>query len=219
MSDAPAARVIDLYHRHANKWDRLRRQDLMERNWMTRFLATLPDTGRDVLDLGCGTGAPLGAYLIQQGCNLTGVDGAAAMIDTARARLPKAKWVTADMRALPSLGKFHGLLAWHSLFHLTPDDQQQMFHVFGRLTHAGAGLMFTSGTSHGEAIGRFEGAPLYHGSLAPQDYRDLLQANGFVLVRYVQNDPNCGGATVWLARKCGTTEARNPASVQAPMEP
>lgn len=63
--------------------------------------------------------------------------------------------------------------------------------------------MFTSGTSNGEAIGTFEGEPLYHASLAPEEYRQLLQEQGFQVVSMVAEDPNCGGRTVWLAQLGG----------------
>jgi hypothetical protein len=60
--------------------------------------------------------------------------------------------------------------------------------------------MFTSGPSHGEAIGTLEGEPLYHASLDPAEYRELLDTHGFDVVRHVAEDPECGGHTVWLAR-------------------
>ncbi|MEP3847423.1 MAG: SAM-dependent methyltransferase, partial [Paracoccaceae bacterium] len=59
----------------------------------------------------------------------------------------------------------------------------------------------TSGTSLGEAIGTFEGQPLYHGSLDATEYQSLLQTNGFDLVEHVEEEPTCGGATIWLAQK------------------
>ena len=58
----------------------------------------------------------------------------------------------------------------------------------------------------GEAIGELEGQPLYHGSLDRQEYRDLLEANGFEVVRYVEWDEECGRANVWLARRGGAVE-------------
>jgi len=64
-------------------------------------------------------------------------------------------------------------------------------------------LMFTSGPGLGEAIGVFEGRPLYHGSLEGVEYRELLGANGFEVVRHVVEDAGCGGATVWLASRGG----------------
>jgi len=203
MSKA-ADSVIDLYQTHAAAWLTLRATALMERPWLERFLASLPSVPpgeRAVLDLGCGTGQPIAGYLIENGCHITGVDGAAAMTDIARARFPAQRWITADMRDLPPLGRFHGLVAWHSFFHLTPEDQRPLFETFSRLALPGAALLFTSGTEQGEAIGTFEGQPLYHGSLDSAEYRQRLEKNGFEVICHVENDASCGGATIWLARK------------------
>ena len=60
--------------------------------------------------------------------------------------------------------------------------------------------MFTSGPSHGEAIGTYRGEPLYHASLSGAEYHSLLDAVGFEIVSHVVEDPGCGGHTVWLAR-------------------
>ncbi len=198
---SPADSVIALYQAHADAFAALRGRDLMERAWLDAFLAAMPPDGRDVLDLGCGNGRPIAEYLIAQGCRVTGVDGAAAMTNRARAAFPAHRWITADMRRLPPLGRFHGVLAWHSFFHLTPEAQRPMLAAFGRLAHPGAALMFTSGPAEGEAIGRFEGLPLYHGSLDPADYVARLREAGLEVLRHVAQDPSCGHATIWLARK------------------
>ena len=75
-----------------------------------------------------------------------------------------------------------------------------MFPIFKRHALPRAALMFTSGTSHGEAIGSYRGEPLSHASLAPEVYRALLKTNGFRVVAHVAEDPECGGHTVWLAQ-------------------
>lgn len=75
-----------------------------------------------------------------------------------------------------------------------------MFPLFRNHASNGAALLFTSGPSHGEAVGSFEGEPLYHASLDPAEYRALLHENGFAVVEHVVEDPDCGGHTVWLAR-------------------
>ena len=107
------------------------------------------------------------------------------------------------MRAFAPERTFAGILAWHSFFHLTPQDQRAMFPHFAAMATPGAMLMFTSGPAYGVAIGTFEGEPLYHASLNGAEYRSLLVANGFAVVEHRQEDPDCGGATVWLARKSG----------------
>ncbi|GGZ32842.1 class I SAM-dependent methyltransferase [Asticcacaulis endophyticus] len=200
-ADAFADTVVTLYQENAAAWIRLRGDNLIERPWLDAFLAALPRDGHDVLDIGCGSGRPIAAYLIENECRLTGVDAAIALIEVAHQTFPDHTWKVADMRNLPPLGRFHGLVAWNSFFHLTPEDQPAMFETFGRLCCPGAALLFNSGTTHGDAIGSFEGYPLYHGSLDKSAYRHLLAANGFEVLSFIEDDPTCGGANVWLAQK------------------
>ena len=57
------------------------------------------------------------------------------------------------------------------------------------------------GPRAGEVIGAFEGEPLYHASLAPEEYRALLAQHGFGVVSYDEEAPACGGHTIWLAQR------------------
>lgn len=199
--DHPAARtILDLYQRHAEAFYQQRSRTLFEQRWLDKLLAAMGATGK-MLDLGCGNGQPIADYFIQQGCALTGVDGAPAMLTRARARFPEQRWLHHDMRTLNLAETFDGLIAWDSFFHLTQDDQRRMFSVFARHSHPGSALMFTSGTDHGIAMGEFEGEPLFHASLAPDEYRLLLAEHGFAVLEMKIEDPECGGHTVWLAKR------------------
>ena len=199
-----AENIIPLYETHAQKWDDIRRgnaaKGLMEAEWLARFTGLLPHQG-SVLDIGCGAGEPMAGHLIRSGFQLTGIDSSASLIDICRTRFPQQQWLVADMRELSLPQKFDGILAWNSFFHLQRDDQRRMFPRFATLATENAVLMFTSGTANGEAMGTFEGQPLYHSSLAPEEYRSLLSESGFDVVQYVENDPHCGHLTVWLCRK------------------
>ena len=195
-----AARIPGLYERHARAFDSLRGRSLFERAWLDRFIAELP-AGKSVLDLGCGMGEPIARYLIAQGCTVTGVDSSPALIALCRERFPGHTWLVGDMRNFALDETFGGILAWDSFFHLTAGDQRAMLPVFRAHAGEGAALMFTSGPQAGEAMGVFEGEPLYHASLDPEEYRELLGANGFATVAYVPDDPDCTGHSVWLARR------------------
>ena len=194
-----AEEVIGLYRRHANEWLRLRGRLLLERKWLDRFVALLP-AAPSVLDIGCGSGEPIVRFLLAKGCAVTGVDTAPEMIKIAKGTFPEAIWLVSDMRTLNMGVKFDGLLAWNSFFHLNPEHQRRMFQVFQQHAAKGAALMFTSGPSCGDAIGAFQGEPLYHSSLDGEEYRELLDRSGFEVIDHVIEDPECGQHTVWLAR-------------------
>lgn len=193
-----AASIIGLYDRHAAAFDRLRGRQLFERGWLDRFNALVPPGGA-VLDLGCGSGEPIARHLLEAGFRVTGVDSSPALIALCQARFPAQDWRVADMRGLALGQGFDGILAWDSFFHLDHDDQRRMFPLFRDHAAAGAALMFTSGPAHGVALGSFENETLFHASLDPAEYRDLLEANGFRLMAHRVEDPDCGGHTVWLA--------------------
>ena len=159
----------------------------------------MPQRG-SILDLGCGSGEPIARHFIENGFRLTGVDASQAMIGMCRHRFPEQTWMVGDMRTLDLGSRFDGIIAWDSFFHLTRDDRRRMFPIFRSHARRDAPLMFTSGPRRGEAIGSYKGAPLFHASLDPDEYRALLHEHGFEDVLHVAEDPACGGHTIWLAR-------------------
>jgi SAM-dependent methyltransferase len=192
--------ITNLYQLHAVEWDRERGRNLFEKPWLDRMLTLLPSK-RSILDLGCGSGEPIARYFIDRGCDVTGIDSSSTLIGMCRSRFPGQDWLAADMRSLSLSRRFDGILAWDSFFHLCQDDQRRMFPIFGMHAAPRAALMFTSGPSHGEAIGIYKGEPLYHASLDGDEYRSLLNQNGFYVVSHVVEDPRCGDRTVWLAQQ------------------
>ncbi|WP_243310805.1 class I SAM-dependent methyltransferase [Fundidesulfovibrio agrisoli] len=207
--ESEADRIVGLYRRHARAWAEARGDRLIETPWLDRLIGLLPESPA-VLDIGCGPGVPIGRYLMERGCRLTGVDSAPEMIALAQSNLaegnlekgglPQATWLVADMRSLDLGRAFQGILAWDSFFHLRQEDQRRMFPVFRRHAAPRAALLFTSGPSRGESMGSFQGEPLYHASLDPSEYRALLDENGFEVVAHMVEYPACGRHTVWLAR-------------------
>jgi SAM-dependent methyltransferase len=192
--------VWRLYETHARRFDADGGRTLMERGWLDEIIGRLPP-GAGVLDLGCGAGEPIARFLIEQGLRLTGVDAAPTMIAICRARLPEATWIVADMRTLDLAPRFAAIIAWDSLFHLTADEQRAMFDVFAAHAATEGLLLFTSGPAAGVSIGDLYGDALFHASLDEVEYRHLLHRAGFEVLRHRKQDPDCGGHTVWLARR------------------
>lgn len=200
---SPADNIIPLYQQNSAFWDSQRNRvrgdsPRCEVPWLERFLAQLPANGH-ILDIGCGSGEPIAGYFIRQGFTVTGIDGASAQIARCRERFPQQRWLVNDMRTLDLGTRFDGIIAWDSFFHLCQADQRKMFAIF--LAHSAdkAALMFTSGPEQGEAIGEFCGKPLFHASLSPTEYINLLHQHQFSVVEHRVEDPECGFHTVWLA--------------------
>lgn len=187
-----------VYDAVAAAWDGARGASPGEVAWIDRAIQGLPP-GAPVLDLGCGSGAPVALHLHDAGHRVTGVDFAPAMLHLARARLPRAEWIEADMRALSLGRRFMALIAWDSFFHLTRPEQAAMFPVFAAHLLPGGRLLFTSGTEEGEAWGQVAGHAVWHDSLSPLGYMQLLDQSGFRLRRFAAEDAETAGHTVWLA--------------------
>lgn len=192
--------VIPVYQSRAAWFDAHRTRALDERPYLDAVAARLAP-GADVLDLGCGAGDPIARYFVDRGFRVTGVDAATAMLDLCREKFPAMTWIRADLRGLALGRTFDAIVAWDSFFHLTRDEQRAMFPAFAAHARPAAPLLFTTGPADGEAYGDVGGLRVYHASFAADEYRALLAAHRFAVLRHTVNDPACGGHTVWLAEK------------------
>ncbi|WP_377272825.1 class I SAM-dependent DNA methyltransferase [Peterkaempfera sp. SMS 1(5)a] len=79
------------------------------------------------LDVCCGTGAGMRALepLCRDG--VTGVDFSAGMLAQARSAHPDARWVRADVRALPFAGAFDLAVSFGALGHFLPAERPALF--------------------------------------------------------------------------------------------
>ena len=193
--------VIGTYEAVASEWEAARLRTLFERPWLGRMTAGLGRSAR-ILDLGCGAGEPIAAYLIAQGFRVTGVDGAHAMIDICRTRWPDGDWRVADMRSLELGETFDAVMAWNSFFHLTMDEQRAALRRIAAHVAPGGRLMMTVGPEAGDGVmGSVAGRPVPHASLALSEYAAILECEGLSIRRFTAEDPDCNGHTVILAEK------------------
>lgn len=195
-----ASKTADIYERNAARWDTERPKGLHELAWLDRFTDGLRPKGK-VLDLGCGAGDPIAIYLQQSGFEVTGVDISSAMIELARDRMPRGDWREGDMRSLALGERFDGIIAWNSFFHLTPAEQRSTLRRIAEHLVPGGRLMVTVGPEAGEVVGHVGDDKVYHSSLAPAEYEQILNQNGLAILEFVKEDPECNSQTVLLAQK------------------
>jgi len=135
--------------------------------------------GREVLDVGCGTGFFTGYYL-GRGARLTGVDIAPVSIETLRARHPEARFVLADVGEqpvpLPEEGRYALVNAMDVLYHITDDARWEaaVNHLAAAVGDGGL-LVVTDAFSEMERLAE-------HNRMRPlARYRALLNAAGLQL--------------------------------------
>jgi len=204
MSHPAADRIVDLYREGAEDWmaarSTLGQGDLDDAGWLERFAATLP-VGGSVLDIGCGHGHPIASALLDRGFRVTGLDTSEELIAHARKNLPEGEWLIGDMRALDFDRRFDGIIAWCSLFHLTPGDQREALPGLLHCGAAGATVLFNTGAAGGEAMGHWRGEDLYHASLSLEAYRSLLEDEGYIIASDSHEPQAAANTRVWLARR------------------
>ena len=164
-----AGTTFDAYQAGAAVFDAARSRSLAERGWLERLAAAMPPRA-PVLDLGCGAGEPIAAWLIGRGHPVTGLDFAPAMLAIARARWPAGDWRRGDMRALDLPERFGGVVAWDSFFHLTAEEQRGTLPRMARHVAPGGALLTTVGPRAGAVAGRVAGLRVHHASLDVSEY-------------------------------------------------
>ncbi len=199
MEKGECKNVYKVYNKIGSWFAENRAADLVEKAYLNDILEHLP-AGAKVLDLGCGDGKPILEYFIKHGINVLGVDASTQMFELAKANFPTTGFLLKDMRELDLEEEFDAIIAWHSFFHLPAGDQPNMFAIFKRHLKPNGILLFTSGTERGEVWSMNGGENLFHASLATAEYQTLLLENEFKVLRHKINDPDCGGANVWMAQ-------------------
>ncbi|WP_093715768.1 class I SAM-dependent DNA methyltransferase [Actinacidiphila alni] len=93
-------------------------------DWLVESLPA----GARVLDLGCGTGLPTARQLAEGGLRVTGIDLSPGMLTQARANVPEADFLQADIADIAgdsgplAAGSFAGVAAFFSLLMLPRDE-------------------------------------------------------------------------------------------------
>lgn len=99
-----------------------------------------------LLDVPCGDGR-MSARLAAAGHDVTGVDISPEALEMARRRESGVRLVRGDLRALPELGAFDGVLSWGNSFgYLTPPETARSLAGLRRAVRPGGRLVLESGS-------------------------------------------------------------------------
>ncbi|MGN7999742.1 class I SAM-dependent DNA methyltransferase [Sphingomonas sp. 22176] len=146
-----------------------------------RWSRQLPRGGA-VLDIGCGTGVPIGACLAAQGFALFGIDPAPKMIAAFRANVPEAAAACEPAETSRFFDRrFDGVVAIGLLFLLPEAAQTAVIGRAGRVLPPGGRFLFSAPRERCDWEDSLTGRRSR--SLGEAEYDALLAAAGLKMVR------------------------------------
>lgn len=172
--------------------------------------------GARVLDLGCGTGAPVARYLVEKGFLVTGVDQSEKMLEIAKREVPKAVFIHSDMINVQLATGFGAAIAWDSIFHVARKHHSEIFHKVAKSLEPGGRFLLSVGgsdpaSSANPAAGcaldkegftsEMFGHTFFYSGYEPRVTRNLLEAAGFEIEVWEIDDPSSRGHIAVIAKK------------------
>jgi hypothetical protein len=105
------------------------------------------------------------------------------------------------MRHLETGSIFDGIISWDGFFHLSQSEQRLLLPKLAAMLRPGGIMLLTVGPVQGEVTGTVAGQTVYHASLSPREYRQLLSRSGMDAITFQAEDPLCGYHSVLMARR------------------
>lgn len=104
----------------------------------------LPEAA-SVLDLCCGSGVPISETLLEEGCEVFGVDASPRLVAVFRRRFPQAQVACEPVEESGFFGrKYDGVVAVGLLFLLEPDAQRALVRRVSAALKPGGRFLFTA---------------------------------------------------------------------------
>lgn len=200
-----ADKVTTAYDRIAASWrnDRLTGSTgFRERQFLERLTSELPPAAK-ILDVGCGCGEPIAAFLAGQGFRVIGLDGSARMLEFARGAVPTATFIHGDMRTAAPNGPFDAIVAWDSVFHVPRSEHGAVFARFRSWLRLGGRLLVSLGGTAGDVVtSQMHGETFSYSGYEPAEALRVLERAGFKVDHWEVDDPSSLGHIAVVATAC-----------------
>ena len=139
--------------------------------------------GSDILDLGCGSGQPVDAFLMGRGFRVTGIDISEGQIRLAQAALPNGTFINADMSKVAFRpGSFDAVVSFYAIFHVPRAEHAALLHRASTFLRAGGLFLITMGTTDCEGTEDFHGARMFWSHYGREKNLRLIREAGFTVI-------------------------------------
>jgi len=154
----------------------------------------------EVVDIGCGSGAPVSQALVEAGLTVFGIDASPTLLSMFRRRFPEAPAVCETVQSSNFFGlKFDGAVAVGLLFLLSEENQRKLINKVGQALRPGGRFLFSAPLPQCEWSDLQTGQPSL--SLGAVEYQSQLACAGMHLEdTYVDSGGNHYFDAILLAR-------------------
>lgn len=133
----------------SNGWDAVAQRFVAERSLagaaVVRTWCRAWPEGAAVLDLGCGSGVPISEALLDEGCEVFGVDASPALVAAFRRRFPQAQVACESVEESRFFDRtYDGVVAIGLLFLLAPAVQRSVIRRVSAALKPGGRFLFTA---------------------------------------------------------------------------
>lgn len=137
--------------------------------------------GGAILDLGCGSGAPIAAALVDDGFLVDGIDASPTLAAEFRRRLPTCRIACEALEESRFFNRqFDGILAVGVMFLLTPESQRSVISAVGRTLNLGGRLLVSAPARECTWIDILTGRSSR--SLGKEEYESIFSSAGLTLI-------------------------------------
>lgn len=159
-------------------------RDRFRSEWHLENLARHLAEGSDILDLGCGSGQPIDAFLIARGFHVTGVDFSKEQIRLASGALPAGTFIQSDMSEVTFPPEtFDAVVSFHAIFHVPRDEHAALLLRASTFLRPGGYLLVTMGANDWEGTEEdFHGVRMFWSHYGSQMNLQLIREAGFTVL-------------------------------------
>jgi SAM-dependent methyltransferase len=213
MIDDPKSLVASGYDLIAEVYLERYARSAVRDHWLKKLIALLPQKAR-ILDLGCGAGIPVARELTALGFQVVGVDGSARQIELARANVPWAEFLQADMNSLQfSADSFDAVAAFYSVTHVPRTEHAALFQQIAKWLRPGGVFAASLGADKpGDWRGDWLGVEMFFSHFDAETNEQLIREAGFTIehAKIVEQD-NEDGRFLWIVAHVEKCSVRAPA--------
>ncbi|KTD53793.1 methyltransferase [Legionella santicrucis] len=208
MSNSFANKIKKAYDNIAKIWHE-KRDWYIEQPSIDEMITQL-HSGATILDVGCGSGKPIAAYLKNHGFPIYGLDISPKQIEYAKQIIPEKNLFIADIFDFSTKMRFDAIVCWFMLFHIHASLHETVLKKFYDLLKPEGLLLITfADTSHpienefkiiddctieSEMFGEY----FYHSGQPTQQNSQRILNTGFSILSDKMDQP---GNQVILAKK------------------